>query len=190
MANSLSPGYVVINYTSNGHAHKQVLPVNPSTPAGPSTQLIDSSSALQLWTSFVTDWVLLLKPCFHTTDTIDTAEMWTQATSTSVPVLQDTTNIGVNGTSASAAIEWTQVTMSFRTANGSRALLKLLETPFANDTKWPAPLYSGITQFQDILSYLTGSSACVISRGGAYITSGIRAVSKTNDTLRKKFLVP
>lgn len=188
--NSLAPGYVVFNYTSNGRSHKQVLPVNPVAPAGPSTLLRDSSGASQAWTSFVADWVLLLKDCFNTGSSIDSAEMWTQASPTSVPILQDTTTIGVAGTSASADVQDEQTVLTFRTSNGSRMLVKLIEAIFPVDVVRSGPLYGGVTEWAAFASYLTGSSACVWSRGGAYATSSIKGVTKTNDSLRKKTINP
>lgn len=189
-ANSLSPGYVVFNYTSNGHTHKQTVPVIPVAPAGPATNLRDSSGASQLWTSFTADWVLLLKPFFHTTDSIDSAEMWTQASPSSVPLLQDTQSIGAAGTSASPDVPWSQLKMSFKTTLGGKAFVQLMEGITGADSKLLPPTYGGATGIAAFLSYLTGASACPVGRDGAYIARAVLAVSKINDTLRKKYLVP
>lgn len=188
--NSLSPGFLRIKYTSNGHNHVMTLPVNPSTPAGAGTQLIDSSAALQLWTSAVADIVLILKALLKTTDTISSAEIWTQATPTSVPIFQASTTVGVNGTSAAATVPWSQLAFSFRTTAGGRAKFVVLEGVNAVDFKYAAPLYSGNAAMQAVDTYLTGASSVVWGRDNHYIASGIQAVTKTNDALRKKYLNP
>lgn len=188
--NSLSPGYVRFSYTSNGHVHKQTLPVQPLAPAGSSTLLVDSSGAYQLWTAFVSDWVLLLKEVLVAADSIDFAEMWTQASPTAVPILQDTYSIGVAGVHAGSDTPWCQMRMSFRTKAGGRAAVTFLEPPYLPDLKYAAPGYDSTAALANIESYLTGSSACPWGRDNSYIASGIFAVSKTNDTLRKKFLAP
>jgi hypothetical protein len=138
----------------------------------------------------VADWVLLMKALFVAADSIDFAEMWTQATPTSIPILQDTVTIGVAGTHGGADVEWCQLRMSFRTKAGGRAAVTFLETPFLPDLKYSAPGYSSTATLAAIASYLTGNSACVWGRDNSYIASGIFAVTKTNDTLRKKYLNP
>lgn len=188
--NSLSPGYLKIKYTSNAHPHVMTLPVNPVAPAGASTMLTDSSAAPQLWTSAVADIVLILKALLKTTASIDSAEVWTQATPTSVPIFQASVAVGVAGTSSAATVQWSQLAFSFRTAAGGRAKFVVLEGVNAVDNKYPAPLYAGNAAMQAVDSYLTGASCVVWGRDNAYIASGIQAVVKTNDALRKKFLNP
>lgn len=188
--NSLSPGFLKIFYTSNTHPHLQVLPVNPVAPAGAGTNLLDKSGASQLWTSAVADIVLFLKQYLDSASTIVSAEVWTQATPTSVPIFQATTALGVAGTAVGAAVPWAQVRQSFRAANGSRAVYQVMESVLAVDLKVSAPLYGGAAMLQASANYLTGSSSVVWSRDNSYLANGIRAVTKTNDKLRKKYLVP
>lgn len=188
--NSLSPGYLKVFYTSNGHPHIQVLPVNPVAPAGAGTNLIDSGGSSQLWTSAVADLALIMKPFFHTTSSIDTAEIWTQATPTSIPLFQASTTVAVSGTATPPDIPFSQVRFSFRTTAGGKAVYQLMETRFTIDQKLSAPLYGGAAELQAVDSYLTGSSCVVWGRDNHYISSGIRYVSKINDGLRKKYLNP
>lgn len=188
--NSLSPGFLKIFYTSNGHPHVQTLPVNPVAPAGAATNLLDKSGASQLWTSAVADLVLIMKAVLHTTDSIDTAEIWTQASPTAVPIFQASSAIGVNGTSASVDQPFSQLRFSFRTSLGGRGVYTVLEGVTAPDQKFPAPLYGAVAAFAAIDAYLTGVNSVVWGRDNAYLSAGIRAVSKTNDTLRKAFLNP
>jgi hypothetical protein len=190
MRNSLSPGFLKIFYTTNGHPHIMTLPVNPVAPAGNATQLTDSSGAPQLWTSVVADIVLFMKALIRAADSIDTAEIWTQATPTSVPIFQASTTVGVAGTNGGTVVPYSQTRFSFRTALGGKAVWQLMETPFAIDQKFSAPLYGGVGAFAAVDSYFTGASAAVWGRDNAYIAVGVRAVTKINDTLRKKYLNP
>lgn len=188
--NSLSPGYVKFNYFANAHPHLMTVPVNPIAPAGAATQLTDSGGGTQLWTSFVADWVLLMKALLNTADSIVLAEMWTQATPTSVPLFQATTAIGVAGTGSTPAIALSQYRQSFRTKAGGRGVFMMMETIAAIDTKLRAPGYSSFAPSLAIDAYLTGSSSCAWGRDNAYMGAGIQVVTKINDKLRKKYFNP
>lgn len=188
--NSLAPGFLKIFYTAQGHAHIMVLPVNPVAPAGNATNLLDSGGASQLWTAAVADIVLFLKGLLATTDTIDTAEIWTQASPTSVPIFQASMTVGVAGTVSSTGTPYVQLRMSFRTSAGGRAVFQVMEPVFVPDTVSSAPLYGGNTHLQAVLSYISGNSSVIWGRDNHYIASGIKAVTKVNDTLRKKYLNP
>lgn len=190
MRNSLSPGFIRIFYTSNGHQHVQTLPVIPVAPAGAATMLTDSSGAPQAWTAAIADIVLFEKSFFKAPSSLDSAELWTQALPTAVPILQDSIGIGVAGTSGSPEIPYEQIRFSFRGSGGSKGVFLLLETKWPIDTKESAPLYGGNVEQQAVESYLTGASCVIVTRAGEYMSSGIRSVTKINDALRKRYLNP
>lgn len=152
--------------------------------------LTDSSASPQLWTAAVADIVLFLKQWLLAGDSITSAEVWTQASPTALPIFQASIAVGVAGTGTGATKPYSQARMSFRTKAGGRAAFQVMESFFAVDAKAVPPSYSGNAAPQATDAYLTGSSSVVWGRDNSYIAAGIRLVTKTNDKLRKKYLNP
>jgi hypothetical protein len=187
MANCLAPGFIRLFYTSNSHPHVQVIPVSPSGSGG-SIQLTQKNGSLVDWDTAMISYVALARAIFHTADTFDSAEIFTQADCDSAPVFQDNmTFSGINGTQTPADVPWSQDVMTFRTVGGGRAKLQFMETVYAVDLHVPIPGGSG-SETDAIAAFATGSTSFITGRDNTYLAAPLNQTTKTNDQLRKKFL--
>src|SRR5664279_6541584 len=88
MPNCLAPGFVRFHYTSNGHQHTMTIPVEPlSVTSNFNVRCKDGSNVSQ--SDALDALIAVVAPFFHTTDTFDGADWFTQADCASVPVWQN-----------------------------------------------------------------------------------------------------
>lgn len=188
MANCLAPGYCVIHYTSNGNPHKLTIPVQPSG-SGDTIAFVEKAGAIVDAQTEVDALLTLLAPVFHTADTFDSFEVFTQADCESAPVFQRIGTPTVTaGTGSSADVPWSQVVLTFKDAQGQRGKFQVMEANQPVDQKVAISALTG--HFATIAAYLIGSTSWALSRNNHYLTTGLNFVTKTNDRLRKAFLNP
>lgn len=194
--NSLYPGYVRIHYTVAGRPHKQIIPVEPEEPYDPGVSATD----VQFWlrdgvttVSFadaMDSYDDVLDDGLNSTDAaIALAEYYQLATPTSDPEFVCIYEIGHAGANATATVPYSQKTTSFRTSAGGYYKHVVMDQTAAVNTEDAFPFSAGSTQLA-LWNYLNSvPGGWVRGRDGGKIISGINSVTKTNDALRKKYLL-
>lgn len=191
VVNSLYPGFVKFLYNANSHPHVHVLPVALDTwsSAGGTPDLYNLStkggSSVDFGT-FVDAYLTLVKALFNTGSEFSVAELWGYTDPDSDPTFLSAYAAAVNGTSATAASPYTQLTLTFRSAAGGVSRITLMEGVTTPNQVNAFPWTGGYDALAD---YLMGSTSPVIARDGGFLISGIRWAAKTNDALRRKYLL-
>lgn len=190
--NSLAPGFVKLFYNSNGHVHLSVLQVKPfptlAHPSGWGLDRADGVGSANSWETDITAYVTVLKANMHTSSTFTFAELWTKDTPEADPVFRATAALNIAGTNATAVQAFSQLAYTWRTADGG--LLRTYQMEWAAGTSIDFelyPPYSGASLA--IFNYLKGDSAVVFGRDNSRVIAGVRVLSKTNDALRKKYML-
>jgi len=186
--NSLSPAFIKILYSNGSVQHKMVLPTkfDGAVTPGVNPNLLLHSSANNTFTSSMSSWGDLLKPCFGTGTVFNSAEVWSQPTPDDDPVWIYTYGMGQVGTHASANITAEQVVMTFRSDLGGLSRLYLMETPFAANVK---VLYGAMANpLLAVANFVVGSSSWIWSRDNGKPILCLQYKTKYNDVLRRKLL--
>ena len=193
--NSLYPGFIRLEYISNGHPHVQTLPCKPFISIGSTWFVEKKADPLGgLWTTSVQALVDLYKPLFSTTTTFTTASLWTMAAPDADPQFQEEFAINQAATETTVPVPNSQISVCFRTSAGGLARLYLMEVRGTLNTVALPPGYGAFggslaTSFAAIVNFLKGTNSFVVGRDGGWLVAGLRAFHKTNDALRKKFLL-
>lgn len=135
--------------------------------------------------------VVLIAALFANADTFSGVEYFTQADCVSAPVYQRSYDLsgGVSGSSGQPDTAWGQVVLTFKTTLGGRFKLQLMEPSYAVDQKFA--LSAGVDVNVDALvNYLHTAADVVAAYDNGYPQLPLNFVSKTNDTLRKKYFNP
>lgn len=187
--NSLFPGFVKLFYTSNAHTHVQVIPVQVYSGVGGAWFLSEKASSVgRTWVTSITDYVTAFRSAIPNGATVNFAELWTMADATADPIFRESTNFALAGTGgAGAAIANSQVTIAYRSQNGGLYKWVSVENNIVVNTIYQPPFTA--TQLVTLHTYLIGNTSCVSARDGGFLIAALRAISKTNDKLRKKFLL-
>jgi hypothetical protein len=187
-AYSLYPGFVKIRYTGNGHVHYQTLPVRPFVAVGGMWYLEKKNEAGGgLWTAEVDAWVIRFKAFLNTADEVQVAHLWTVDEGTNEATFQEEYNIAAAGTSASAAVANGQAVFTMRTTLGGLARIYVMEGYQLPNVKAYPPFAAGV--IKNLTDYAKANGSFLVGRDGAFLSSVVSSVSKTNDALRKKFLL-
>lgn len=185
---SLYPGFIRLFYTSNGHSHRQVLPVQPNTPAaGTALKLHDGSVGAGDWTDDITEWVSLVKVFFHTADNFDSAELWTLASPTADPIFRETFSLGIAGTNAGADTPAGQGVLTFRGNEGERSLIYLMEGVISSSLRQAYADFDSATKA--LADFVTAPDGWIFGRDNNYPIATLNFTGKVNDQLRKKYFL-
>jgi hypothetical protein len=188
--NSLYPGFVKLKYQSNGHDHQMILPVKPFQDFTGNWTLEEKGvPAGEAFENAMEDLSTALKPLFPTSATILFAELWTMDSPTADPQYRTTRELNDAGTGSGAAVANSQAVITFRTTNGGIARIYIMEGRNAVNVEAYPPTFTGLTDFVAFSAYATGSGSPIYGRDGGELLTPIRALSKTNDALRKKFIL-
>lgn len=190
MSHSLAPGWVNLFYNSNGHDHKQTIPVAVSgTPTPGTNMMLDPSVGSPISdATFVAALVAVLKPFFAAASHFDRFESWYKATADSDPIFIFGDAIDEDGTAAGAALPAGEGVLSWRCGDGSLLRMYLMEPAVTQDEKLSIPAQStGPVHNLDV--YVRGNSSPIISRKNGDPIVGINWTTKRNDKLRKKYLL-
>jgi hypothetical protein len=186
--NSLYPGFVKVYYQSAGHPHVMTLPCKPFLGIDGRWWLEQKQGgAGDSFENLVTPFVTALKPSLHTASSILSAELYSMATPTSEPQWRESVSINTAGTNATAATPYAQQTITFRSANGGIFRLVIMEGGGITVNGEAFPPFAGNTG--TIATYLMGNSSWICARDGGWLIAGVRSLTKTNDALRKKYLL-
>jgi hypothetical protein len=185
--NSLSPMFAILTYSGNSGIHKQTIPLIPSTTPVPGTEpeLDQKSGSLYPAGDFVTDYMAVMRPFFHTGVEFQTVDFWSKPTPTSDPIWIYTVPIGLAGTSGTNQITASQTTITFRSNAGGIYRWVGLDTNIALNTLNPYP-FGSPTQ-SALAAYIVSNGSCIHARDNAPLVVPIRLLTKTNDALRKRF---
>jgi hypothetical protein len=191
MRNDIGPHYFKLYYRSGGHDHTMQFSVQDGTNGNdpdytgfvklknnsPSTNAIAMNNLLSV-----------LKPMLNTEGAWISWERYFKTSPSANSLLVDSgTFTSGAGTTEFAATKWVQAHFSFQGTGGNKYGLVILEGP---DT---VNLVKGYNDFpaagreQDLIDYLIGDNSIVTTRGGDYLRTFQRWLTKTNDTLRKKY---
>lgn len=188
--NSLYPGFVKLKYSANGHTHYQVLPVIPDTPASPGIEpyfaLADGPAAGM--NILIDEYIALIDNLYTDTASFILAEFWRVPTIGSDPVFEYVYEIGQPGLSATAPTLAGQLCISLRTSAGGILKLYYMETVSGLAVKDDYPFAN--SAINALTNYLIGgSTGWIVGRDGGYPIAGLRALTKVNDALRKKYVL-
>jgi hypothetical protein len=191
MSNSLYPGFVRIHYESNGHPHKMVIPVTPVSGTGGTDDFgleLKGGGTATDWALAVSNFVEGQLDLFlHTSDTFGSAELWTMSSPTADPINVSVTDLSNTGASTGAVLALGMMNMTWRTQAGGIYRLVVMEPAglALNDEQFPP--YTA--QLLDMDTFLRGTTSFVHGRDGGFLSAPIRYLTKTNDALRKKYLL-
>lgn len=188
--NSLYPGFVKLKYVSNGHTHYQVLPVlYDVTPDAGDEPIFQTRDLSVIGMNAAIDaYIAIIDNLFTDTGSFVIAENWAYPSVDSDPIFTYVYEIGQPGVSGTAPLTNGQLVVSFRTALGGFLKLYFMEQlgglaskdeyPFANAT---------VDALADYL--INPALGWVVGRDGSHPISGLRALTKTNNALRKKYVL-
>lgn len=188
---SLYPGFAKFLYTSNGHNHVHTVPVALSawTTVGlsPESYNLDNKGGGSTdFGTFVDEYLMVVKGLSQQTTEYSMAELWGYTSPESDPIFLTAYAAGVVGTVATANVPYSQLTFTWRSASGGIARTVLMETPTPVNTTNAAPYTGGYDALAD---YMLSGTCPIVARDGGFLVAPIRWVSKTNDALRRKYLL-
>lgn len=190
MANSLWPGFVKLKYISNGHIHYQVLPVQPDGPeAGVEPSFLLRNGVDNVLMSTAVDaYIALIDNFFPASTNFVLAEYWNIANVGDDPVFFYAYLIGAVGVNASPSVENEQIVITLRSNVGGILKLYYMEGSFSVNLVDDYP-FSNVA-VGALADYLVDpSTGWVCARDGGFPISPLRMTTKTNDVLRKKYLL-
>lgn len=185
---SLFPNSVTIKYTTNGHPHKQVIPVGVVAGSSPGWTLPTKDGGTVDWRTAVEDYALLIAAIINDGDTIDSAELYTYEATSSPAEFLSAHTIAQPGLSAGAPAEWDQVVFPFKAIGGTFLRLTLLESVIPADGRdtFGGESNAGMCA---IMEFILSDDSWLKTRGGDFPLISLGWVSKENDKLRKSFFL-
>ena len=188
--NSISPGFVKIQYEFSSLTHYMTLPVVPEQvyEVGSLPSFLPrSGAAIPMNTAVAALQAVLLPFVGNGTEFIQ-AEYWQKPGVDDDPQWVYTHAMGVPGSSGTASVNSLQNVITFRTSNSGIYKMYLMEVTGAivanTRNTWPF----GAGSNTNMANYLIGTTGWVVGRDGGYPVVPMYATSKTNDALRKKRL--
>lgn len=185
---SLFPNSITINYTTNGHSHKQVLPTGAIAGSAPGwTVPVRSGSPID-WRTAVDQYALVMAGLISDADTIDSAELYTYEATDAPAVFIGAHPIDQPGLAVGAAVPFTQVVMPFKAVGGTSVRLTVLEGYILPDDR---NTFAGETDalLCDYLEYVLSNDNFIKTRGGDFPIISLGYTSKINDKLREKYFL-
>lgn len=189
-SNSISPAYVQLNYTSNGHPHKALYPCayDGSVSPGLEPDVTRRTGAAQPVSAAVLALVTVLKGFMDAGATFDNFYAYSKPTPTSAPVLIWTGVLGVAGTGAGSPVAASEILLTFKTPAPGGLKLYLMEGVFALNFQSPLPT-TGSSPQALTNNFITGATDWVIGRNGNFPLIGLNITTKMNDHLRRKYIL-
>lgn len=193
MANSLSPGYVILHYTcqfgTELRPHKMTIPIEPGGAATPGIEpsVVNNSDDPVPLSTAVDNFLVGVLDVYSNQTQFTHAEYWSKPTPTSDPLYiytyAMTGKIGTGGANISAG----QATMSFRTNAGGIAKVTFMESNIPTTLVDQAPFAS--LDHQDIADFLVGDDGWHRGRDGGLLITSLKLVGKLNDVLRRRYIL-
>lgn len=187
--NSLYPSFISIFYSTPVHVHKMTLPVRAYQGVGGVWFCEKKGGGFDAeWSVELGDFVTVLKPILSVGANISRAELWTYPSETADPVFREAFDINQEGTNGAATLPYGQDVFSFRSENGGVAKIYVMEPAGTNPNVRLLPPY-GAGIVTDLAGYVIGDSSIIIARDGGFLIAPIAYTVKTNDRLRKRYLL-
>lgn len=185
---SLFPNSITINYTSNGHSHKMVLPVAAISGSAPGWLLTARNDSAVDWRDAVDDFAVLMAAMMDDADSVDSADLYTYEATDGPAEFLASHVIGQSGTSVSATKPWVQVVFPFKAPGNTQLRLTVMEGVMDPDDRqtFASSAYAPACA---IMEFILGSDDWIITRGGDYPTTALGFTTKINDKLRKAYLL-
>lgn len=188
--NALSPGFVRLRYTANGHPHVQTFGVNlTGEQTSDETPVLNKGGgevdlAAWLTETYAEAWSAF----YNAADSLDEAEVWSQPTPADDPIFTRLIPIAVIGIAASPAAQIAaQGVLSLRTSAGGIAKVYLMEPRVALNVHDPRPFADN--RVSGLGGVLVSGASCFYGRDNSYPILALTWNTKTNDALRKKYIL-
>lgn len=187
--NSLSPAYLKIRYTANGHPHTQTLPtIIAGTPTpGVLPELIHHGGGSLALADFVSDYGDVWKPFYKTTDSLGVLEVWSQPLPSDDPVFIFAVDMATAGATTFANTPAGEEVVTFRTAHRGGFKLYMMENVDEPNIRDNSP-FTGLTAIINLVTYVCGAASPIYGRNGDVPLLGLSRLTKINDVLRRKYL--
>jgi len=187
--NSRAPAFVLLKYTANNHAHVMSFCISPDTIGVGVNTIVNTKfgSTSALSDSLTEDLIPVLVPFFRGADSFDEAEVYSQPTPDDDPLYCETIPIAMVGTNAGTTTPFGQGVLSLRTAAGGIGKVYLMEGVLGSNIHDPRPFTD--PRVTDLANYLTGPGSIWYARDNSFPILGLTWNTKTNDALRKKYLL-
>jgi hypothetical protein len=127
-----------------------------------------------------------MAPFIHENESITTASIWSQPTPEDDPVWVYETTLAINGTNATAVTPHMQRLFTWRTSLGGLMKTVMMDVPGTVNVRGTPP-YGGINA--TFATFFLGDANFVIGRDGGKPVAAIKYYTKTNDALRRKYIV-
>ena len=189
-SHSLYPGFIRLHYTSNGHPHRQVLPVNADpTPSGDSYTIPTKASGSVDWQTAIAAWAALVAANLDTDSSVDFAELYNFEAFPGPGDFLQAVAIGIAGTAAGANTPFSQIVFPFKGVGGLSLRPYIMEQVTAPDQKGflASDMFAGRV---DLMNFVLSDDDWIALRGGGFPTVSLGWVSKVNDQLRKRYFNP
>jgi hypothetical protein len=185
---SLSPSFVKMTYTYSTRLHVATLPCRiVGTPEpGVEPELYYNDDTSDPFSDVVDYYADAIAPFINTGESIAGASVWSQPTPEDDPVWIYETTLGVAGTNASAVTPHMQRLFTWRTSLGHLMKTVLMDVPGTVNVRGVPP-YSGINA--TFATFFLSGANFVIGRDGGKPVAAIKYYTKTNDALRRKYIV-
>jgi len=188
MANSLYPGFIVINEHSEFGSHKRTIPTRAWTgTTGTSGNYVPWGGGIVSDTDMVAALVDKLKAIAVTTYNFDDFTVYTMDSPTATPQPRFAAAIGeVGALTAADAVPASQGTMSFRTSAFGKFKLVLLDAIPSGDflPQQPGAFTAGQTA---LAAEISSDAAAWQGRDGSQITTLLHLTWTLNEKLRKAY---
>lgn len=185
--NDLAPSFVKLFYESPNGPHTMTIPVDAYEFAADTWYLRQKGNSTgQIWDFLVDEYVDVLRALMDDGVTFQYAELYTKSIDED-PTFVTTAALNLAGTSTAGTRPATTLTVSFRTAEGGNGKVVLVDQVRDANLKLLPPSFSGATEVEALADYLVSSSSIVLGRDTSYPIQVTKALTKTNDALRKKY---
>ena len=163
----------------------------PVVPSGSVTVEVEPTFATKgggtvAGTAGVTAFVTAIKTAFSNATSFVQYDFWSQPSPDDDPIFIYNAALGIVGTNGTANTSLSQAVYTYRTVGGGLYRLYLLESVGTLNTV-TVPPYGSFSATID--TYVRGGTSFIVGRDGSYLSSPVRRLFKTNDALRKKFLL-
>ena len=156
------------------------IPLPPKPP-----NIINTGSNIVTAGTGVNAYVTALKAFLHTSSSYTGWEAWIKEPGEDATFLYGE-DISIVGTSASAIVPYSQITVTFRSTAGGIGKCVIMEGTQAVNQRIPARI-TAAAPVGALVTFLLGDTNPRRTRDNGIYTSGIFYTTKTNDALRKKF---
>lgn len=185
---SLSPAFIKLTYTYSTRVHVATLPVIPegAIEVGTEPDVKLNLGGNLGFSEAIDNYADAIAPFINNGEAIAGASFWSQPTPEDDPIWVYEVTLGVAGTNASAVTPHMQRLFTWRTSLGNLMKTVLMDVPGTVNVRGTPP-YGGINA--TFATWFLGANNFVVGRDGGIPVAAIKYYTKTNDALRRKYIV-